>query len=63
MKVYVALGSFDYEGLAEPLGIFTTLALATECGEKNAKSYDGVGVMEYELDGALAAGKVVKVIQ
>jgi hypothetical protein len=50
MKVYAVLPWYDYEGYLKPLGIFTTLAVATECGEKHVSSYDGVDVVGYDLD-------------
>ena len=53
MKVYILIGGWDYEGFAEPIGVYTTRALAHEAKIKFATArYDQVEVLEYDVDSA-----------
>ncbi len=50
MRVWVAVGWWDYDGYDEPIGVFSTEELARDALAKNATNYDGKGVYECELD-------------
>ena len=53
MKVYILIGGWDYEGFAEPIGVYTTCALAHEAKIRFATArYDQVEVLEYDVDSA-----------
>ena len=60
MKVYTVLGSTNYEGFSEPLGVFTLYSLAKECGEKYKKDYDGIEIFECDLNGGVSSASVLE---
>lgn len=53
MKVYVVLGSIDYEGFDQPLGIFSdsTVADLVAADARQSGDFYDVTVFEYELNG------------
>lgn len=50
MKVYIAMGIYQYEGGDNIFGVFTTEEKAREVAEKHRDRYDFVDVFEYTLD-------------
>lgn len=52
MKVYVVIGSYDYEGYREPVGVFDTFEAAKIARDvmANAKRYDGIDIYEYDMN-------------
>ncbi len=50
MKIYVAIGSWEYEGYSEPMGVFSTREAAEKQIANGYQGYDETKVMEYELD-------------
>lgn len=49
MKVWVAIGGWNYEGFSKPMGIFSTQEKAKEVADAS-KGYGYVEVIEYEID-------------
>jgi hypothetical protein len=49
-KVYAVIGSTDFEGCAEPAGIFTSFEKAVIARDACAKRYHAVEIYEYDLD-------------
>ena len=60
MKVYTVLGSTDYEGFSEPLGVFTLYHYAWECSKKHKKDYDGIEIFECDLNGGVSSASVLE---
>lgn len=48
-KLYVVIGSFDYEGYGTPVGIFDNLDVAKSVATAE-RGWNGVEVLEYELN-------------
>lgn len=50
MKVYAVVGSWEYEGYAVPIGIYSSAALARQALGKACNGFDSREILEYELD-------------
>lgn len=50
MIVYVVIGSYDYEGYAEPVGVFDTFEAAVVARDAAANRYDGIDIYEYDMN-------------
>lgn len=50
MKVFVAIGYWDYEGNDDPIGIYSTEELAQQAISLGYYGYHKTIIIEYELD-------------
>lgn len=50
MKVWIAIGSWHYQGYHDPIGVYSTPELAQKALDLNTTSYDDREVMEYQID-------------
>ncbi len=51
-KVFVVIGSWDYEGYSEPCGVYSTRDKAHEAKEhaRAHRNFDDIDILEYDLD-------------
>lgn len=50
MKVYVVIGSYDYEGYGQPVGVFDTFEAAVVARDAAAKRFDDIEILEYDMN-------------
>ena len=52
MKVWIVIGGWEYEGYAEPSGVFSSKEKANlfVASDKCYNGYDEIKVLEYEVD-------------
>ena len=50
MKVYAVIGSFDYGGYGQPVGVFDTFEAAVVARDAEYKRYDDIDIFEYDMN-------------